>query len=457
MNLPVKRQDTNLELQKTKSIFDIAKKLLGSSSDLVDDSWMQRLWDWADANEIPDLAWIGTEEDGYWQGLPQNKNKLMTFTCLNLSYVENIPEELWNLRNLKCLKYDGEGLSEKIQNLKKLENLSISGFDDKLPNGIWSLINLKKLELSFFESLVINTEIENLTNLEYLDLSANNIDDLPDEIWNLENLKKLDISSTNIKKLSNNISKLKNLTELSLDIDLTLGLENKIKKLDKLTKLNIYIDKKNCLQKIKNFSNFNNLELSILSSVNLPKVIFRQENIIELSFLSDTLKILPDEIGMLINLKTLDVGYNKLTDLPKEIGKLKKLENLNISCNDIYNLPNSIWKLDNIIDLILSNIGLEELSTQIYNLSKLEFLDLSANYLDELPSEIGSLIKLKHLDLSYNDFSVFPSEIENLINLKTLNIEGCEYLVLTKNQKGWIRTLRNRGSQIEMDKDLFDR
>ena len=44
---------------------------------------------------------------------------------------------------------------------------------------------------------------------------------------------------------------------------------------------------------------------------------------------------LPEEIGGLVNLESLDISYLGLTTLPNNLGKLKKLKNLNISGNQL--------------------------------------------------------------------------------------------------------------------------
>ncbi len=114
-NLPATKQDSKVILSKTKSIMGLTNKVLNNKLELDDESWMQRLWDWADENEIPDLEFIEEydEEDGYvlydykyWIGLPRDKEKLLTFgelyfTIINIS--NGISNEIYKLVNLKKL------------------------------------------------------------------------------------------------------------------------------------------------------------------------------------------------------------------------------------------------------------------------------------------------------------------------------------------------------------------
>ena len=54
-NLPTIRQSTEVALSRANTLMDVADKILAKqSTDLVDESWMERLWQWADDNGIDD-------------------------------------------------------------------------------------------------------------------------------------------------------------------------------------------------------------------------------------------------------------------------------------------------------------------------------------------------------------------------------------------------------------------
>jgi Leucine-rich repeat (LRR) protein len=109
---------------------------------------------------------------------------------------------------------------------------------------------------------------------------------------------------------------------------------------------------------------------------------------------------LPEEVGLLTQLKLLDISYNQITALPASIGKLKKLEKLFI--------------LRNGISLIPAEIG---------NLSKLKVIDMSYNPIKVLPNEIGRLHNLEYLDASYCNLQKLPFELTGLLSLKSLNLD----------------------------------
>jgi hypothetical protein len=64
---------------------DMADKILAKqSTDLVDESWMERLWQWADDNDIDDEI------------LPRDREGLVNLTELHLEYIllTKLPKEL---------------------------------------------------------------------------------------------------------------------------------------------------------------------------------------------------------------------------------------------------------------------------------------------------------------------------------------------------------------------------
>jgi hypothetical protein len=142
----------------------------------------------------------------------------------------------------------------------------------------------------------------------------------------------------------------------------------------------------------------------------LPESIGNLTNLKTLNLEENGLRELPESIGNLTNLETLDLYMNELSALPKSIGNLTNLETLNLYGNYLSALPESIGNLTNLKTLNLEGNGLRELPKSIGNLTNLETLDLYANELTELPESIGNLMKskMKSIDVGYNKLIYIP-------------------------------------------------
>lgn len=154
----------------------------------------------------------------------------------------------------------------------------------------------------------------------------------------------------------------------------------------------------------------------------LPAEIGNLTQLADLNLEDSQLTELPPEIGNLKNLETLNLNNNYLTELPPEIGNLKKLEELYLEGNELIELPPEIGDLSQLGILNLSYNRLRELPTEIKELSRLENLQIYSNNLRQFPIEILSLINLRELSLSDNQLTQLPDEIGQLTKLEELNL-----------------------------------
>ncbi len=94
-NLPIAQQDSKVMLSKTKSLMSITKKILDNKPVLSDDGWMQRLWDWADANDI-------SNDD-----LARDREGLLASVKLDLSSnsLTELAKEIGNLQFIYCYTF----------------------------------------------------------------------------------------------------------------------------------------------------------------------------------------------------------------------------------------------------------------------------------------------------------------------------------------------------------------
>ena len=130
--------------------------------------------------------------------LPNTICCLKSLECLDLSWcsnIDNLPENLGNLKGLK--KLDLKGTAIKV-----------------LPPSIEGLPTLTLLTLGFNKNLVCPpSTICCLKLLECIDISgSSNCDNLPENLGNLKGLKYLCLSGTSMKELPSLIEGLTSLT-----------------------------------------------------------------------------------------------------------------------------------------------------------------------------------------------------------------------------------------------------
>ena len=118
---------------------------------------------------------------------------------------------------------------------------------------------------------------------------------------------------------------------------------------------------------------------------------------------------LPESIGILTNLRVLELSFNKLSGaLPESLGNLKKLELLAFNGNILHGeIPASIGNLENLKQLHLSsNFLTGQLPGSMIYLKNLEVFNVFDNKLSgELPSGLAQINTLKEVVIAENDFT----------------------------------------------------
>jgi len=373
-SLPVSKKDSQAIISKTKNMMGITKKILSDNLSFHDDSWMQRLWDWADVNEIPDLdlfVWIDIERDDgqidyeiyskselpddeiqsikyeWWEGLPRDKKTLLHFKELYFTIKDietGIPIELFNLINLEKLIIES-GLNyfpyPYRNNTSKVHTFL------EIPKEIGKLKNLVELVLENNGVQSLPNEIEKLSSLKILNLSRNKLEEVS-SIFSLLSLESLNLSNNEISNIPKDISKLKVLETLDLS-------QNKLNK----------------VPDIFDFHALKSLNLSNNEISNIPKDISKLKVLETLDLSQNKLEALPDIFNHFVFMKNLDLSGNNLTELPDNFF-FTSYEYLNLSGNNLFKLPLSICDIDHIDKLIISNIS-ENLKLKLDN----DFLKLT--------------------------------------------------------------------------------
>ena len=131
------------------------------------------------------------------------------------------------------------------------------------------------------------------------------------------------------------------------------------------------------------------------------------------------LRCLPEHIGQLIHLQTLNAGNNVINVLPDSMSKLHNLKELDLRLNHLQCFPAVICTLENLKTLILSGNRLSGLPREIKQLRQLEGLHLGNNSVETVPDEICQLQQLHTLVLRNNKIQRLPKHMFRLQGLLT--------------------------------------
>lgn len=127
-----------------------------------------------------------------------------------------------------------------------------------------------------------------------------------------------------------------------------------------------------------------------------------------------SLRALPDSIGSLAQLTTLEVYDTSLESVPDTIGSLARLDRLVLGTwgrNQLRSLHDSVGNLSKLTLLWLGRNKIRALPDSLARLSELRLLALDDNQLEALPEWIFSLPKLIRVDFSYKNNPI-PAKLD---------------------------------------------
>lgn len=252
-------------------------------------------------------------------------------------------------------------------------------------------INLQTelVDLSFMDLTEIPEQIFQLSKLKRLEITDNNISDIPECFFNLSNLEYLDFSRNKIHQIPSSISKLSNLKVLKISGNLLESIPLDLFSNIELTQLN-----------------FSDNQIN-----SIPSEIIKLSNIEYLNFSNNELEEIQSSILHFSKLNSLNISGNKIKFIPNEIHKLQWLLNLNLSNNFINEINENLFQLVNLTSLYLSDNYITDISKSFSRLVELKYIDLSNNKISKLPEEIKFLTKIEKLKLQRNHFQGVPDEI----------------------------------------------
>ncbi|KAK9950824.1 hypothetical protein M0R45_006291 [Rubus argutus] len=312
------------------------------------------------------------------ESLPQSISMRSLRTCIlsGCSKLKQFPEILGNMDTLSQLYLDGTAIRElpvSIQHLRGLILLNLSGCKN--------LLNLPSVLCS------------SLTSLKFLNLSlCSSVEKLPENISSLKHLEELDACDTPIRKVPESISCLKNLKLLCFH----------------------GCSKSRGLQLPNSFSGLSSLTTLNLGGCNLAD------------------GAIPDDIGYVFSLQSLDLSGNNFLSIPESISQLSELKEISLrGCGKLQLLPKNPPEFVENVDvcgcrMLTTSHGWKRLAfckgLNIVNCRKPEEVEMFHD-LHKFP-----LKNLKKLDLFNCKHLTKIPNLKEVPNLKELKLEGCKML-----------------------------
>jgi hypothetical protein len=145
-----------------------------------------------------------------WFLAEENHVKELRFNYYKWKFIKEYKGNLDSLTKYNDLNL----LLSLLIQMKQLDNTGNNGVI--IPSSISHLTHLEKLDLSENHIKVLPSSIENLKSLRNLDLSYNEFTSIPPQLLGLENLRYLDLSYNEIKAFPTDINKLCELNRLNL-------------------------------------------------------------------------------------------------------------------------------------------------------------------------------------------------------------------------------------------------
>ena len=136
------------------------------------------------------------------------------------------------------------------------------------------------------------------------------------------------------------------------------------------------------------------------------------------------LTAVPEWVGNLTALTTLNLSENQLTAVPESLGNLTALTELNLGANQLTAVPESLGNLTGLTELYLYGNQLTAVPESLGNLTGLTELNLYGNQLTAVPESLENLTALTELNLGANQLTAVPEWVGNLTALTELNLYG---------------------------------
>ncbi|WMV26227.1 hypothetical protein MTR67_019612 [Solanum verrucosum] len=414
-----------------------------------------------------------------WKLLPENFNpRRLVHLDLRWSSLHCLWNEtkLQQFPSLRRIDLSGSESLKRTPAFKGMPNLEYLNLEkcmslEEVHHSLKYCKKLIHLNLSFCATLkrfpYVNVESLESLNLKY----CFSLEKFPEILGRMKPELDITMSDSEIRELPLSIIHIQpHLTELDLSCMKNLvSFPSSICKLKGLVKLDVSFCSKieSLPEEIGDLENLETLDARDTLISQPPSSIIRLNKLKSLNFAKQTTGdgvffVFPHVNEGLHSLEILNLSYCNLIDggLPEDIGSLSSFQKLNLSGNKFEHLPQSLAQLGSLLSLDLSECWRLKEFLGVYvaeGLCSLEDLDLSfCSIIDEgLLEDIGSISSLKQLNLRGNNFQYLPRSIAQLGALEYLDLSDCKKLTQLPEFPQQLHTIFANWSNDSICNSLF--
>lgn len=352
--------------------------------------------------------------------------------------LKHISEEIEHANKIEILELDSNRLLSLPNNLGQLTGLQRLDISNnqlrKLPDTLGLCGGLRYLYAHSNFLSHIPASIGNCIQLEYMDISRNKLVELPEDMRSLVSLFHLNVSSNRMTSLPQNIGSCTKLAYLDASTNIITFLPQSFSNLSNLQFCNLEDNEILCGP--ERFSGCIALAKLVMKKNGMkhlyPDIGFCTK-LEDLDLSNNMIESLPAEIGLLNSLVRITLNYNRMTTIPPEFGSCVSLQSIEMMHNSITGtLPDTIGLLSFLTSLNIANNNINNIPRSIIGQVQLKYLLAENNSLSTLPDTLTTLKNLHTLDLTRNRFTRFPIELSALQPLRVLNLMGNSISLLPK-------------------------
>lgn len=149
----------------------------------------------------------------------------------------------------------------------------------------------------------------------------------------------------------------------------------------------------------------------------LPYHIVAFKNLKELYLQHNDFEYIPSHIWSFKYLEVLDLSFNVISSLPSNVlPDLINLRTLNLGYNQLHQLPEDFKYLKNLKEIYLESNKFVQMPPSLLELPQLKTMQLNRNLISYLPKNLGKLQKLENLYLAENPIVSIHVDVVNFLS-----------------------------------------